>query len=298
MKVKKTVTVTFMSGPTEKARQWTFPRWLFHAFFVLGIFLVTGGISLVFFYVHEAQQLVTYRRLIQETTAQKSHLDKYRKELEGLEAQLSEVNLLNGQIRQMTAGQESSPGPKVPQNVLSPVNGTSAIPETPSAMPSKPSLENGDSPGASSQTGSPVSKGIRFLLPPENVSDWTPPLAGWETSPFGKRKSPLGDGEEFHTGLDIAQVEGARVQAAAGGGGARGRKGRGLWSVCPFVSWTRSDDPLCASGRYTRTCRRQRRSGNDAWLCGYVRIDQWSTPPLRSSVFWSAGGPCQGYGRR
>lgn len=217
MKVKKTVTVTFMSGPTEKARQWTFPRWLFHAFFVLGIFLVTGGISLVFFYVHEAQQLVTYRRLIQETTAQKSHLDKYRKELEGLEAQLSEVNLLNGQIRQMTAGQESSPGPKVPQNVLSPVNGTSAIPETPSAMPSKPSLENGGSPGASSQTGSPVSKGIRFLLPPENVSDWTPPLAGWETSPFGKRKSPLGDGEEFHTGLDIAQVEGARVQAAAGG---------------------------------------------------------------------------------
>ncbi len=216
MKVKKTVTVTFMSGPTEKARQWTFPRWFFHAFFALGVLLVTGGISLVFFYVHEAQQLVTYRRLIQKTAAQKSHLDKYRKELEKLEAQLSEVNLLDGQIRQMTSGQESAPSQKATETTISPP--TEAHPSSSNSSESPQiSSDSGVSPAPSPQIPAPATKGIRFLLPPESNFDWSPPLSGWETSPFGKRKSPLGDGEEFHAGLDIAQVEGTRVMAAAGG---------------------------------------------------------------------------------
>lgn len=220
MKVKKMVTVTFMSGPTEKARQWTFPRWLFHAFFVMGILLVTAGISLGFFYVHEAQKLVTYRHLIRQTAEQKSHLDQYRKELEGLEAQLSEVNLLDGQIRQMTAGQQSPQSPKVPGNSFagSPpaATGTNALPANPSAGVVSPSSDSG-SGKASSIPLKPVSKGILYVLPPGEPGAWAYPLAGWETSPFGNRKSPLGDGEEFHTGLDIAQVEGARVFAAADG---------------------------------------------------------------------------------
>lgn len=217
MKVKKTVTVTFMSGPTEKARQWTFPRWLFHAFFILGVLLVTGGISLVFFYVHEAQQLVTYRRLIRETASQKTHLDTYRKELEKLEAQLSEVNLLDGQIRQMTSGQERSAPANPTENIISPVSPPS-FPAPDSSGNSRTSSGRGGAEGKAIQVSpAPVTKGIRFLLPPEKNSGWTSPLSGWETSPFGKRKSPLGDGEEFHTGLDIAQAEGARVMAAAGG---------------------------------------------------------------------------------
>ena len=220
MKVKKTVTVTFMSGPTEKAKQWTFPRWLFHAFFVLGVLLVIGGISLVFFYVHEAQQLVTYRRLIRETAAQKTHLDTYRKQLEKLEAQLSEVNLLDGQIRQMTSGQEGGPPSSPTENILSPASppGLPAPAPNSSEHPQTSSSGNPPSEGRSTQTSSsPETKGIRFFLPPEQGFGWTFPLSGWETSPFGKRKSPLGDGEEFHTGLDIAQSEGARVIAAAGG---------------------------------------------------------------------------------
>ncbi|EAY57327.1 MAG: Putative peptidase, M23B family [Leptospirillum sp. Group II 'C75'] len=218
MKVKKTVTVTFMSGPTEKAKQWTFPRWLFHAFFVLGLLLVTGGISLVFFYVHEAQQLVTYRRLIRETAEQKTHLDTYRKELEKLEAQLSEVNLLDGQIRQMTSGQEGAPPSSPTENIISPVPPPAFQTPNSSEHPQTSSSENSPSAGSSTQPSpSPETKGIRFFLPPEQGFGWAFPLPGWETSPFGKRKSPLGDGEEFHTGLDIAQSEGARVIAAAGG---------------------------------------------------------------------------------
>ena len=221
MKLRKTVTVTFMSGPTEKARQWTVPRWLFHAFFVLGILCVIGGISLGFFYAYEAQKLVTYHRLINETREQKVHLDRYQKELERLEAQLSEVNLLDGQIRQMTAGQQSAP--KAPQNSAQSAepqqSSTSTEPLSPPvplqtpALPKKTTL-NGLS-GVSSLEGQESNPFMASTGPGDAV--WDPPVSGWETSPFGNRKSPLGAGEEFHPGVDIAQIEGKTIKAVSDG---------------------------------------------------------------------------------
>lgn len=216
MKLKKTVTVTFMSGPTEKARQWTVPRWLFHAFFVMGILCVIGGISLAFFYAYEAQKLVTYRRLIKETGEQKVHLDRYRNELEGLEAQLSEVNLLDGQIRQMTAGQQSVQG--VPQSA-----GKSPEVQPAAGPPSSvnPSREKGLSRKTTLPGGGGISaeKDSDLFVAATGPGDsfWRSPLSGWETSPFGKRKSPLGSGEEFHPGVDIAQVEGKTIKAVSDG---------------------------------------------------------------------------------
>lgn len=215
MKLKKTVTVTFMSGPTEKARQWTVPRWLFHAFFMMGILCVIGGISLGFFYAFEAQKLVTYRRLIKETGEQKVHLDRYRKELEKLEAQLSEVNLLDGQIRQMTAGQQSAQNPvRIPDKVPAPPVSQPSLP----VNPSQPSgIEQKMSSSALIEDGTIRHNGpfVDAAAPGDSV--WSSPLSGWETSPFGKRKSPLGSGEEFHPGVDIAQVEGKMIHAASDG---------------------------------------------------------------------------------
>ncbi|HKU66415.1 MAG TPA: M23 family metallopeptidase [Candidatus Baltobacteraceae bacterium] len=43
------------------------------------------------------------------------------------------------------------------------------------------------------------------------------PVAGQVTSPFGERKNPMGAGEDFHPGLDIAADEGAPIAAAAAG---------------------------------------------------------------------------------
>ncbi|MHB1605213.1 MAG: M23 family metallopeptidase [Leptospirales bacterium] len=216
MRLKKTVTVTFMSGPTEKARQWTVPRWLFHAFFVLGIFCVIGGISLGFFYAYEAKKLVTYRKLIKETGEQKVHLDRYRKELEKLEAQLSEVNLLDGQIRRMTAGQQSAQAPA--HNPGKPLESPTP---PPTSVPVNPPPQSGKvEPLASSSLNK--EKPLQYNGPFVNAaapgnSFWIHPLLGWETSPFGNRKSPLGSGEEFHPGVDIAQVEGKTINAASDG---------------------------------------------------------------------------------
>ncbi|MHB1285473.1 MAG: M23 family metallopeptidase [Leptospirales bacterium] len=219
--MKKTVTVTFMSGPTEKARQWTVPRWLFHAFFALGILCVIGAISLGFFYAYEAQKLVTYHRLINETREQKVHLDRYRKELERLEAQLSEVNLLDGQIRQMTAGQQSAPkAPRISgQSAESQQDVPATVPLSPPAPVRTPTLSKKTTLNGVSGVPSLQGKENNPFMPSTGPGDafWDPPLSGWETSPFGNRKSPLGSGEEFHPGVDIAQVEGKTIKAVSDG---------------------------------------------------------------------------------
>lgn len=221
MRLKKTVTITFMAGPTEKAKQWTLPRWLFHAFFAVGTLCVIGGIGLGFFYAYEARKFVTYRQLVKETREQKVHLDRYRKELESLEAQLSEVNLLDGQVRQMTSGEEASPetGPKEQNATDSPSASPGPGPRDPALPPAgdvrKMSMDKAPSnPPPVSADGKP---GIFMGDPFQHEARWEPPILGWETSPFGRRLSPLGAGEEFHPGIDIAQIEGMPVKATGAG---------------------------------------------------------------------------------
>ena len=43
------------------------------------------------------------------------------------------------------------------------------------------------------------------------------PVAGEITSPFGERKNPMGAGDDFHPGLDIAAEEGTPIAAACAG---------------------------------------------------------------------------------
>ncbi|HET9096906.1 MAG TPA: M23 family metallopeptidase [Candidatus Baltobacteraceae bacterium] len=56
--------------------------------------------------------------------------------------------------------------------------------------------------------------------PPASSGSGTPmqwPLAGQITSPFGERKNPMGPGQDFHPGLDIAADEGTPIAAASAG---------------------------------------------------------------------------------
>lgn len=43
------------------------------------------------------------------------------------------------------------------------------------------------------------------------------PVSGTVTSPFGERKNPMGPGDDFHPGIDIAADQGTSIAAAAAG---------------------------------------------------------------------------------
>lgn len=56
--------------------------------------------------------------------------------------------------------------------------------------------------------------------PPSTSGSATPmqwPVSGQITSSFGERKNPMGAGDDFHPGLDIAADEGTPITAAAPG---------------------------------------------------------------------------------
>ena len=56
---------------------------------------------------------------------------------------------------------------------------------------------------------------LMHLQPPATPMQM--PVNGAITSPFGERQNPIGEGTEFHPGVDIAADEGAPIQAAMAG---------------------------------------------------------------------------------
>jgi len=208
-KIPRTVTITILPGPTEKSIQWTLPRWMFHLVIVGFVLFLFGIGAMIFFYVVEAKKFVFYRNLIFETQTQKMHLDDYRKKLEQLEAELSQLNLLDGQISKMTEGSNTgvtSPGGQG--------EGARALDQTSSSQDPRDSSVVSDGSGSrNSSAFSPLTRKKINWSHFEIQGRWQMPLKGWVTSPFGARKSLLGTGEEFHPGIDIAQKVGASVEA-------------------------------------------------------------------------------------
>lgn len=54
-------------------------------------------------------------------------------------------------------------------------------------------------------------------LASQNPGSMLWPVSGTVTSPFGERHNPMGAGDDFHPGLDIAADSGAPIAAAAAG---------------------------------------------------------------------------------
>ena len=211
-KMPRTVTITILPGATEKSIQWTLPRWMFHLVIVGFVLFLFGIGTMIFFYVVEAKKFVFYRNLILETRTQKMHLDDYRKKLEQLEAELSQVNLLDGQISKMTEGSNTG---NAPLNSQSEASGKLDQ----NVSPNFRDTSNGGTPSNQKKSGGisvDLGKKIRWSHF-EIRGQWQMPLKGWITSPFGKRKSQMGTGEEFHPGIDIAQKVGTVVSAPSDG---------------------------------------------------------------------------------
>ena len=200
-RLKKTITVTILPGVTEKSRQWTFPRWAVYLFLTGAVVLFSGIILLLFFYSYETKKFMALQTIQEETRIQQEHLDNYRKKLDAIEAQLSEVNNLDAQIMNMVA--------KGAPDVHPPSSGEVSPPSSSSA----PSIEKNS---LKPETLSPAPSLLPF------TGDGSPviyhlPVNGWVVSSFGRRAGPVGGGEEFHPGLDIAKEEGAVVHADAPG---------------------------------------------------------------------------------
>ena len=197
-RLKKTVTITVLPGVTEKSRQWTVPRWSIYLF-LGGIFLLfTGVLLLIIFYSYETKKFMALQSIQEETRVQKEHLEHYRKELDSIEAQLSEVNNLNVQIMNMVAKGAPDVHP-------------------PSAEP--PPEKNKPSPYGKKESmdgGKPRPEPLPWSYDAGDRVLGTP-VEGWIVSAFGKRAGPIGNGEEFHPGLDIAQEEGVTVHPPARG---------------------------------------------------------------------------------
>jgi murein DD-endopeptidase MepM/ murein hydrolase activator NlpD len=71
-----------------------------------------------------------------------------------------------------------------------------------------PAAQSGGFSAVLSGLGSPSAR-------PAGAMQW--PVSGQVTSAFGERKNPMGPGDDFHPGLDIAADEGAPITAAAAG---------------------------------------------------------------------------------
>ncbi len=212
-KISRTVTITILPGATERSIQWTLPRWMFHLV-ILGFVLFLVGIgAMVFFYVVEARKFVFYHNLIRETQTQGVHLQSYRKKLEQLEAELSQVNLLDGQISRMTEGSNggSLSGKTGEQQGVT--GKSSTLSSTDSDRTKDRESPSDGRPVRESLSGGRKMDWSHFELP----GQWQMPISGWITSPFGARKSLLGTGQEFHPGIDIAQEEGQPVLAPSDG---------------------------------------------------------------------------------
>jgi murein DD-endopeptidase MepM/ murein hydrolase activator NlpD len=78
---------------------------------------------------------------------------------------------------------------------------------------------DGTTAPAAPQTGSFATL-VGSISPGAGLAQNTPlqwPVLGAVTSPFGERKNPLGSGDDFHPGIDIAADRGAPIAAAAAG---------------------------------------------------------------------------------
>lgn len=82
----------------------------------------------------------------------------------------------------------------------------------PPVAPSAPPVAGG---AFASLVNAMVEPGTGPQTPASARMQW--PVAGDVTSPFGERKNPMGPGNDFHPGLDIAAEEGTAIAAAAAG---------------------------------------------------------------------------------
>ncbi len=79
-------------------------------------------------------------------------------------------------------------------------------------------ISGGIAPMAAPAAGGAFASLVNSVFPParsQTAMQW--PLSGDITSGFGMRKNPLGAGNDFHPGLDIAADAGTPISAAAPG---------------------------------------------------------------------------------
>jgi murein DD-endopeptidase MepM/ murein hydrolase activator NlpD len=72
-------------------------------------------------------------------------------------------------------------------------------------------------PAAPASFASALSDAMQPASPAAGANSFAWPVSGAVTSPFGERQNPMGPGQDFHPGIDIAADEGTPIRAATAG---------------------------------------------------------------------------------
>lgn len=243
----KTFTLILVPDSSHDVRKWTIPGWSIRVGFISGLFAFALGVIMIFDYWSVIGQIERNRELTVELRKANNQLEIYKERLNAIEESLLRVQSFATRVKIITnlESRESF----VKNNLDQPPNSSDTIPPPTTQEDSLNLLENESNPATIHPVQDPVEIAIegdkqRLKDTLDRVQDVTlktetelyelyelladqraflaslptrRPAVGYFTNGFGIRRSPYGDSDKMHEGVDIANRPGTPIRAPANG---------------------------------------------------------------------------------
>lgn len=234
-------TLMVIPEKTAKVRRIVVPAWLVRGFVIGSFFMVALVAIMVLDYYYVIDQIDENKQLKVESRRLRQQVQIYRNKMEGIEKTMDRVQTFSTRLKVITNIEErDSLVQKLNQSTLpdamanlgvKPESVTNASSFSQLAESSvEEILLKSDERGLEDQLGKLQNN---TLLLEQNLQDLYEllidqkaflsalptrrPAVGYPTSGFGVRRSPYGDRDKMHEGLDIANMSGTPIKATANG---------------------------------------------------------------------------------